>query len=210
MPPFIAPQLCTSVERPPAGTDWVHEVKFDGYRIQMRVEDGNVSLKTRKGLEWSPRFGAIATAAATLPDCLVDGEIVALDHRGSPDFAGLQAALSDEKTDDLIFFAFDLLFLGKQDLRRESLVDRKQKLERLIERTYGADPIGVRYVEHFESGGDAVLKSACRMSLEGIVSKQATASYVSCRSSRAHGRIRRRPQACDSEDGSGCARAAPT
>jgi bifunctional non-homologous end joining protein LigD len=92
-PPFIALQLCTSVERPPAGTDWVHEIKFDGYRIQMRVEDGNVSLKTRKGLEWSPRFGAIATAAATLPDCLVDGEIVALDHRGSPDFAGLQAAL---------------------------------------------------------------------------------------------------------------------
>jgi bifunctional non-homologous end joining protein LigD len=129
-PPFIAPQLCTSVERPPAGTDWVHEIKFDGYRIQMRVEDGNVSLKTRKGLEWSPRFGASATAAATLPDCLVDGEIVALDHRGSPDFAGLQAALSDEKTDDLIFFAFDLLFLGKQDLRRESLVDRKQKPER--------------------------------------------------------------------------------
>lgn len=136
--------MCTSVERPPAGTDWVHEIKFDGYRIQVRVEDGNVSLKTRKGLEWSPRFGAIATAAATLPDCLVDGEIVALDHRGSPDFAGLQAALSDEKTDDLIFFAFDLLFLGKQDLRRESLVDRKQKLERLIERTYGADPIEVR------------------------------------------------------------------
>ena len=181
MPPFIAPQLCTSVERPPAGTDWVHEIKFDGYRIQMRVEDGNVSLKTRKGLDWTPRFGAIATAAATLPDCLVDGEIVALDHRGSPDFAGLQAALSDEKTDDLIFFAFDLLFLGKQDLRRESLVDRKQKLERLIERAYGADPIEVRYVEHFESGGDAVLKSACRMSLEGIVSKQATASYVSGR-----------------------------
>ncbi len=73
--------------------------------------DGEVTLKTRKGLDWTPKFGAIATAASALPDCIIDGEIVALDHRGSPDFAGLQAALSDGKTDDLIFFAFDLLFL---------------------------------------------------------------------------------------------------
>ena len=101
----------TSVERPPAGGDWIHEIKFDGYRIQMRVESGEVTLKTRKGLDWTAKFGAIARAASALPDCIVDGEIVALDHRGSPDFAGLQAALSDGKTDDLIFFAFDLLFL---------------------------------------------------------------------------------------------------
>ena len=114
MPPFIAPQLCSSVERPPSGSDWIHEIKFDGYRIQMRVESGNVSLKTRKGLDWTAKFGAIAKAAVALPDCIVDGEIVALDHRGSPDFAGLQAALSDGKSDDLIFFAFDLLFLKGQ------------------------------------------------------------------------------------------------
>jgi bifunctional non-homologous end joining protein LigD len=179
MPPFIAPQLCISVGRPPAGTDWVHEIKFDGYRIQMRVEDDNVTLKSRKGLDWTPKFGAIATAARALPDCIVDGEVVALDHRGSPDFAGLQAALSDEKTDYLIFFAFDLLFVGGQDLRQQRLVDRKQKLKRLIEKAFGGDPVEVRYVEHFKNGGDAVLKSACRMHLEGIVSKQATASYAS-------------------------------
>ena len=119
MPPFVAPQLCISVDRPPVGADWVHEIKFDGYRIQLRVEDGSVTLKTRKGLDWTSKFGAIATAAAALPNCIIDGEIVALDHRGSPDFAGLQAALSDEKTDDLIFFAFDLLFLSGQDLRQE-------------------------------------------------------------------------------------------
>ena len=181
MPPFVAPQLCISVDRPPAGTDWVHEIKFDGYRIQLRVEDGSVSLKTRKGLDWTPKFGAIATAAAALPNCIIDGEIVALDHRGSPDFAGLQAALSDGKTDDLIFFAFDLLFLSGRDLRREFLIDRKQNLKRLIEKSYGSDPVEVRYVEHFETGGDAVLKSACRMSLEGIVSKQAKAWYASGR-----------------------------
>ena len=137
MPPFIGPQLCTSVERPPVGADWVHEIKFDGYRIQMRVEDGKVTLKTRKGLDWTSKFGAIATVAAALPNCIIDGEIVALDHRGSPNFAGLQAALSDEKTDDLIFFAFDLLFLSGEDLRQESLVDRKQGFK-------GTDRRGVR------------------------------------------------------------------
>jgi bifunctional non-homologous end joining protein LigD len=182
MPPFIAPQLCTSLERPPSGNDWVHEIKFDGYRIQMRTEGRKVSLKTRKGLDWTTKFGAIATAAVALPDCIVDGEIVALDHRGSPDFAGLQAALSDGQTDDLIFFAFDVLFLRGQDLRQQSLVERKQALRGLIEKAYGKDQTGIRYVAHFESGGEAVLKSACRMSLEGIVSKQAAARYVSGRS----------------------------
>jgi bifunctional non-homologous end joining protein LigD len=181
MPPFIAPQLCTSVDRPPAGGEWVHEIKFDGYRIQMRVESGEVTLKTRKGLDWTPKFGAIAMAASKLPDCIVDGEIVALDRRGSPDFAGLQAALSDGKTDDLIYFAFDFLFLKGQDLRQQSLADRKLALKKLIEKAYGKDQAEIRYVEHFESGGEAVLKSACRMSLEGIVSKQAAARYVSGR-----------------------------
>ena len=181
MPSFIAPQLCTSVERPPAGGDWVHEIKFDGYRIQMRVESGEVTLKTRKGLDWTPKFGAIARAASKLPDCIMDGEIVALDHRGSPDFAGLQAALSDGKTDDLIFFAFDLLFGKGEDVRQQSLVDRKQALKALIEKAYGKDQAEIRYVEHFENGGEAVLKSACRMSLEGIVSKQAAARYASGR-----------------------------
>jgi bifunctional non-homologous end joining protein LigD len=180
-PPFIAPQLCVSVERPPSGDNWIHEIKFDGYRVQMRIENGDVTLKTRKGLDWTPKFGAIAKAARALPDGIVDGEIVALDHRGSPDFAGLQAALSDGKTDDLIFFAFDLLFLRGQDLRQQSLVDRKQALKGLIEKAYGKDLTEIRYVEHFESGGEAVLKSACRMSLEGIVSKQASARYASGR-----------------------------
>jgi bifunctional non-homologous end joining protein LigD len=182
MPAFVPPQLCTSVERPPTGGDWVHEIKFDGYRIQMRVENGAVTLKTRKGLDWTAKFGsAIPRAARELPDCLIDGEIVALDHRGSPDFAGLQAALSEGKTDDLIFFAFDLLFLEGKDLRGRFLVDRKSTLKNLVEKTYGKHQTQIRYVEHFESGGDAVLKSACRMSLEGIVSKQADAPYASGR-----------------------------
>ena len=152
LPSFIAPQLCRLVDRPPSDGDWVHEIKFDGYRIQMRVEQGKVTLKTRKGLDWTDKFKAIATAARALPDCILDGEIVALDHRGSPDFAGLQAALSEKATDDLIFYAFDLLYSGAKDLRRQSLLHRKQSLKRLIEKTFGPDQVEIRFVEHFESG----------------------------------------------------------
>jgi bifunctional non-homologous end joining protein LigD len=95
MPDFVAPQLCTRVERPPNEPGWVHEIKFDGYRIQLRIEHGKVSLKTRNGLDWTTKFGAIAKAASDLPDGIIDGEIVALDANGTPDFAALQVALSE-------------------------------------------------------------------------------------------------------------------
>jgi bifunctional non-homologous end joining protein LigD len=180
LPAFVPPQLCRSVERPPGGEGWIHEIKFDGYRIQARVADGKVTLKTRKGLDWTKRFGAVARAFEDLPDCLIDGEIVALDDHGAPDFAALQAALSAEKTENLVFFAFDLLFLDGEDWREQPLVARKQRLEALLRDT--ADGVTLRYVEHFETGGDAVLKSACRLSLEGIVSKRGDAPYVSGRS----------------------------
>ena len=116
MPLAPSVELATLIKQAPTGDQWLHEIKFDGYRIQMRVESGEVTLKTRKGLDWAPKFGAIARAASKLPDCIMDGEIVALDNRGSPDFAGLQAALSDGKMDDLIFFAFDLLFGKGEDV----------------------------------------------------------------------------------------------
>lgn len=180
MPDFIPPQLCRSVERPPAGSDWVHEIKFDGYRIQARVAAGKDTLKTRKGLDWTRRFGAVSQALKSLPDCVIDGEIVALDDHGAPDFAALQAALSEETTENLVFFAFDLLFLDCEDWRDRPLLARKQRLETLLRDT--ADGVTLRYVEHFETGGDAVLKSACRLSLEGIVSKRGDAPYVSGRS----------------------------
>jgi bifunctional non-homologous end joining protein LigD len=180
LPAFIEPQLCRSVERPSSGTQWVHEIKFDGYRIQMRIESGVVTLKTRKGLDWTARFDAIAKAAADLPDAIIDGEIVALDDHGSPDFAALQAALSEDKTDELVFFGFDMLFDGSADLREEPLLARKERLKSYLEEH--ADGVTLRYVEHFDTGGDAVLKSACRLSLEGIVSKATDAPYVSGRS----------------------------
>lgn len=180
MPDFVAPQLCTPVERPPAADGWCHEIKFDGYRVQLRVEDGEATLKTRKGLDWTDKFASIAKEASALPEALIDGEIVALDHNGAPNFSALQAALSDGKTEDLIFFAFDLLFTEGLDYRRLPLGERKERLKALLEarKTKSSQ---VRYVEHFESGGDAVLQSACKLELEGIVSKKLDAPYRSGR-----------------------------
>jgi len=182
LPGFIAPQLCRPVDRPPAGDGWVHEIKFDGYRIQMRIENGGASLKTRKGLDWTEKFSAIAKEASKLPNAIIDGEIVALDRNGHPDFASMQAALSDGKTDDLIFYAFDLLFANGEDLRRLPLTERKSQLQSLLDGKRKRDNGVIRYVEHFETGGDAILQSACKLSLEGIVSKKASAPYRSGRS----------------------------
>ncbi|OJT95328.1 MAG: ATP-dependent DNA ligase [Rhizobium sp. 63-7] len=179
LPDFIAPQLCRTLDRPPAGKNWLHEIKFDGYRVQLRVADGHVTLRTRKGLDWTSRFAEIAKAASELPDCIIDGEICALDADGTPDFAALQAALSEGKTGDLVYFAFDLLFNGDKDIRPVPLLTRKQTLQGLLSANDGNSRL--RFVEHFESGGDAVLRSACRLSLEGIVSKRADAPYQSGR-----------------------------
>jgi bifunctional non-homologous end joining protein LigD len=149
--------------------------------VQLRVEGGEATLKTRKGLDWTDKFGAIGREGSTLPDMLIDGEIVALDHDGVPDFSTLQAAISDGKTDSLIFFAFDLLFAAEEDLRPLPLAARKQRLKKLLEARPKARAKLIRYVEHFESGGDAVLQSACKLSLEGIVSKKLNAPYRSGR-----------------------------
>jgi bifunctional non-homologous end joining protein LigD len=184
LPDFVAPQLCRLVDRPPNGEGWCHEIKFDGYRVQLRVEKGNATLKTRKGLDWTDKFGAIASEGGTLPDALIDGEIVALDQDGAPDFSTLQAAISDGKTDNLIFFAFDLLLTGAEDIRPLPLAERKQRLKKLLEARpkTKAKGLRLRYVEHFETSGDAVLQSACKLSLEGIVSKELGAPYRSGRS----------------------------
>ncbi|PZA09079.1 DNA ligase D [Rhodopseudomonas palustris] len=183
MPGFVPPQLCTSVERPPGGEGRGHEIKFDGYRMQLRVEQGEARLLTRKGLDWTAKFGAIAEEAASLPDAIIDTEVVALDSHGQPDFAALQAALSDGDTDNLICFAFDLLYAEGEDLRRLPLSERKERLDALLKAARGRRKEGlIRYVEHFETGGDAILQSACKLSLEGIVSKKLDAPYRSGRS----------------------------
>jgi bifunctional non-homologous end joining protein LigD len=178
IPDFVAPQLCSSVERPPSGEGWGHEIKFDGYRVQLRVEDGKATLKTRKGLDWTDKFKAIAKEGSALPDVLIDGEIVALDHDGNPNFSALQAAISDGKTEKLIFFAFDLLFAEDMDLRKLPLRERKARLKQLLDEQKGKS---IRYVEHFEVDGEAVMESAGKLQLEGIVSKKLSAPYHSGR-----------------------------
>jgi bifunctional non-homologous end joining protein LigD len=182
MPDFVTPELCTLVDRPPSAEGWCHEIKFDGYRMQLRIEDGEAVLKTRKGLDWTEKFEAIAKEASSLPDALIDGEIVALNHGGTPDFSSLQAALSDGKTDNLIFYAFDLLFAGGMDIRSLPLVERKAQLKQLLAaRTRGKSKL-IHYVTHFEDDGDNVLQSARELGLEGIVSKKLSAPYRSGRS----------------------------
>src|SRR5215468_1424923 len=181
MPDFVPPQLCASVEKPPSGEAWCHEIKFDGYRVQLRVDDGEVALNTRKGLDWADKFPAIAKEARSLPDALIDGEIVAVDHDGLPDFSALQAAIAENKTDKLTYFAFDLLFADGEDLRALPLRERKARLQRLLDARKGKAKL-IRYVEHFEEDGETVLESAKKLSLEGIISKKLEARYHSGRS----------------------------
>jgi bifunctional non-homologous end joining protein LigD len=179
LPAFVEPQTCKLVDRPPSGPGWGHEIKFDGYRMQLRVEGGRAQLRTRKGLDWTSRFQEIARDAAALPDCVLDGEIVALNGDEKPDFAGLQAALSSGKTGALVFFLFDELFGEGEDLRPLPLRERKARLHDLLTRKKHSNRL--RFVEHFEAPGDAVLASACRMDLEGIVSKRLDSPYRSGR-----------------------------
>ena len=182
LPRFIEPQLAKLADRPPDRDGWGHEVKFDGYRAQLRVEKGNAVIRTRKGLDWSDRFSAIAADAAAFSDCIIDGEIVALDDRQLPNFGALQAALSAQKTDALVFYAFDLLFEGREDLRALPLSDRKARLEKFLSAQKAAGQI--RYVAHLQSNAEAVLASACKIGLEGIISKRLDSAYSSGRSDR--------------------------
>ncbi|MBV9572132.1 MAG: DNA ligase D [Alphaproteobacteria bacterium] len=177
MPRFVEPQLARVVDMPAGGPAWVHEIKFDGYRMQLRVEKKRGQLLTRKALDWAHRFPEIvAEASRALPDCILDGEVAALDEKGISNFGDLQAALSDEATGDLVYFVFDLLHLDGRDLRRLPLTDRKAQLQQLLKQKLPRSS-RIQYVEHYESSGKEMLEAACRMGLEGIISKRADAPY---------------------------------
>ncbi|MDP3418253.1 DNA ligase D [Falsiroseomonas sp.] len=177
IPRFVEPQLCRLVAAAPNGAGWLHELKIDGYRLQLRIAASKVTLRTRTGLDWTDRFPAIAQAAAALPDALIDGEGAALDAEGQPSFPTLQGYLSGTNTAPLVFFAFDLLHDGVRDLRAEPLEARKVALRKLLPTKAAV----LRYLEHFPAPGDAVLASACRLNMEGIVSKRRDAAYASGR-----------------------------
>jgi bifunctional non-homologous end joining protein LigD len=179
LPSFIPFATCLLVDRPPNGPDWVHEVKLDGWRIQIRVEDGTATLRTRNGHNYSSTFPELARIVRGFDNCIIDGEVCFVRKDGITDFSGLQAAMKAGKTADLIFFAFDLLFLGDQDLRSNPLVVRKKRLLDLL--AENKDQTTVRLAEHLDVAGSDVLKAACNLKLEGIISKRLSEPYVSGR-----------------------------
>jgi bifunctional non-homologous end joining protein LigD len=178
-PGFIEPTLATLKPAPPHGENWIHEIKFDGYRLQAHLRAGKLRLLTRSGLDWTEKFGkplAAAFKALKVEDAIIDGEVVAEGRGASSDFSALQDALSTGKTGELIFYAFDLLYLDGYDLRAVPLIERKAALAGIVS---GSGP--VRYSEHFDQDGELVLRHACRLSLEGVISKAADAPYRSGR-----------------------------
>lgn len=180
LPDFIEPQLATLRRHAPTGDDWLHEIKFDGYRLQARIDKGKVTLLTRSGLDWTARFGpaiAQALAALSVEQAILDGEIVVEGAGGASDFGALQADLSAGRDNRFRFVAFDLLYRDGQDLRSVALLERKQALQALLADT--TDPL--RFSEHFEEEGEMVLRHACRLSLEGVISKRVAGKYRSGR-----------------------------
>ncbi len=181
MPVFIEPQLAKLKPKPPAGDEWIHEIKFDGYRLQVRIEGGKVALLTRTGLDWTERFGQeIAAVFAGLPvrSAVIDGEIVVERESGASDFSALQSDLSEGRQDRFAFYAFDLLYLDGYDLRKSKLTDRKALLETVLS---DADP-RLRFSVHFTEKGGLVLEHARLLGLEGIISKLGDSEYTSGRS----------------------------
>ncbi|MEW9616210.1 DNA ligase D [Shinella sp. S4-D37] len=181
LPDFLPPTLATLASAPPAGERWLHEIKFDGYRLQARIEAGRVKLLTRSGLDWTKKFGkAVSAALAALPagTALIDGELVVETGAGASDFSALQADLSAGRDDRFTFYVFDLLHLDGYDLTRLPLETRKALLEKLVPATDGI----LRYSGHFDENGALVLRHACRLSLEGVVSKLRDAPYRQGRS----------------------------
>jgi bifunctional non-homologous end joining protein LigD len=181
LPVFVEPSLAQLADRPPKGKDWIHEVKFDGYRIEARIDGRGIKLLTRKGLDWTDRFKPIADTLKKLRlgSALIDGEIVVETASGVPSFSELQQALSSGRKDRFIYYVFDLLYCNGADLRNVPLIERKTLLQRILEPI--ADSANVRFSEHFESDGASLLAHACRMGLEGIVSKRRNQPYRSGR-----------------------------
>jgi len=182
MPDFVSPQLATLVDQAPNGENWVHEIKFDGYRLMAMIEGGKSRLMTRNGKDWSRRFPKLADELAKLPvdRALIDGEIASFEQDGSTSFRKLQDSFGSAKrpsrTDQLVFQVFDLLHLNDHDLRPAPLLERKRALFELLKtRPEMADR--VRYSDHIVGHGPDFFAQCCELGLEGIVSKAVDAGY---------------------------------
>jgi bifunctional non-homologous end joining protein LigD len=182
-PAFVRPQLASLESSPPAGTAWLHELKFDGYRALLAIGGGQHRIYTRSGLDWSAKFPSLRAAAGGLnvDEALIDGELVVMDADGVSRFGLLQQAIR-RHPDDIVMMAFDLLRVDGRDLRALPLTERKRLLRRLLGHQHE-----LRYSDHQRGNGAEVLAAACRLGLEGIVSKRADLPY---RSGRTHGWIK--------------------
>ncbi|MCK9354723.1 MAG: DNA ligase D [Gallionella sp.] len=181
---LLPPQLATPVERAPTGSAWLHEIKFDGYRIVAHIERGKARLMTRNGLDWTARLRTLARQLETLPvqQAVLDGELVALTAGGASSFRELQEALSHKQTAQLSYQVFDLVYLDGHDLSALPLVERKQALSKLLQAAGYEPSAAVRYSDHVRGQGPEFFEQACTLGLEGIVSKRADAPYRSGRS----------------------------
>jgi bifunctional non-homologous end joining protein LigD len=185
-PGFIEPQLAQQSLKAPDASDWIHELKFDGYRIQIHIHtqksgQRRITLYTRKGLDWTARMPDIAAAASQLPvdNAILDGEVVALDKRGIPNFSDLQAAFQEGRAKYLSYFAFDLLHIDGRNTRALPLLDRKRLLAGLLAKAPASSPLC--FSEHFQARGSEVFQKACALGAEGIVSKIASSRFESGR-----------------------------
>lgn len=182
LPKFIEPQLATLAKSPPAGDRWVHELKLDGYRIQIRIdaERKSVQLLTRNGLDWTHRMPQLAEAALRLPvkSAILDGEVVVLTPEGTSSFAELQASFQGESAARQTYFAFDLLHLDGHNLRGLPLLERKRILQDVLS---GSGTEMLRLSEHIQGDAQEIFRKACELGSEGIVSKLADGKYLSGR-----------------------------
>ena len=181
LPAFVAPCLATLSDKAPDSGNWVHEIKFDGYRIQARLDGGKVKLLTRKGLDWTKKFPTIADAVAKLPvrSALIDGEVVVEGDDGISSFSLLQQDLKAARHDRMVFYVFDLMYLQDADLKSLPLGARKDALAKLVKQQPARGPL--RLSESLTEPGTTLLRHACKMGLEGIISKVADAPYRSGR-----------------------------
>jgi bifunctional non-homologous end joining protein LigD len=179
-PDFIEPELATLVKEAPAGDQWIHELKLDGYRMLCRIENGEAQMISRNGKDWTGNFPSIARCAARLPvkNAWLDGEVVVMESDGRTSFQALQNALSTDHGDKLTYFLFDLMYLDGYDLRPVALTERKRTLEALL----AAAPAALRFSSHIEGSGAEFFKQACKLRLEGMISKLAKSVYKGGRS----------------------------
>jgi len=181
LPAFLEPCLATLADKAPDSANWIHEIKLDGYRLQARLDRGKVKLLTRRGLDWTTKFPTIAKAVAGLPAdaALIDGELVVEGEDGVSNFSLLQQDLKAGRHDRMVYYVFDLMHLDGADLRDLPLQERKARLQRLLTKQPKRGPL--RLSESIEEPGPVLLKHACKLGLEGIVSKRADAGYHSGR-----------------------------